>query len=780
MRHFRTLFLSTLFAGGVGTLAQAKAIKVADAAAFKAAVPQLQPGDTLVMAAGTWQDAKLVFKAEGTEKQPIVLRAEKPGAVKLQGQSNLRLAGHYLVVSGLDFRNGYAPSGCVIEFRADAQNLAFHCRVTECVIEDYNKPAREEDKDDIWVKLHGQHNRFDHNYVAGKKTGGVTMAVDLAVPESQNNYHQIDHNYFGPRPRLGSNGGETLRVGVSTYSLTASHTRIEENYFYRCSGEVEIISIKSGENAVRRNLFVECEGSVVLRHGNNNLVEGNYFLGNGKAHTGGVRIINAGHRVLDNYFADLRGTNFRGALVIMNGVPNSPLNRYNQVKDVTVSGNIFLNCDNIELCEGKDGERTATPENVVISNNIFYNLLATKQFTVNDDISGITFKDNPTLLSSSPSLPGLTATPLILQRSADGLTVPTVGKGKPKQRRPVTEAESGPRWFRPTVVPGMGTGKLWKVRAGEADALRRVCQQAQRGDIIELSSAGTYPVSQPIAVTVPLVVRAKKGLGSRPVLSFAGTETGRAFFSIENGGMLRLSGLAFDGNAPAGTADALIRTGAQPMLEHYNLWADNCTFYNLRDSGKSAFQATKSTYADTVQFSNSLFYDLGGNALSLNTELQNKGTYNAENVVLRNCLFRNVQGGALDLYRGGNDESTLGPLLTVDHCTFDNVGNAADGYVLKLTGVQWSEISQCLFNDSGRNGYAILARNADKSTATLRNTNFSRSGQLSPEYTPQTRQVAYVATEFVDPARLDYRLKKAQTELKPSADGRLPGFAARP
>ncbi len=277
MRRFTISFLAVLLSAISLSGAQAATIKVADQAAFQAAVPKLQPGDTLVLAAGTWHDAPLVLQGRGTAQRPIVLRAERPGAVQLTGQSSLRLSGEYLVVSGLDFREGYAPKGGVIEFRDGAKGLANHCRVTECVIADYNRPAS--DKDDKWVHFYGQQNRFDHNYVAGKTTGGVTLVVELPTPESRDNHHRIDHNYFGPRPPLGPNGGETIRIGLAETSLTNSGTVVEENYFYHCNGEAEIISIKSGDNVVRRNVFEECAGAVVLRHGNNNRIEGNYFLG---------------------------------------------------------------------------------------------------------------------------------------------------------------------------------------------------------------------------------------------------------------------------------------------------------------------------------------------------------------------------------------------------------------------------------------------------------------------------------------------------------------------
>ena len=99
------------------------------------------------------------------------------------------------------------------------------------------------------------------------------MAVKLNTVESQENHHRIDHNYFGQRPILGSNGGETLRIGTSHYSLSNSYTMIESNYFDRCNGEVEIISNKSGSNTIQNNVFFESRGTLTLRHGNGNIVQ---------------------------------------------------------------------------------------------------------------------------------------------------------------------------------------------------------------------------------------------------------------------------------------------------------------------------------------------------------------------------------------------------------------------------------------------------------------------------------------------------------------------------
>jgi poly(beta-D-mannuronate) lyase len=458
-----------------------KSSRVTNVSQFDNAAKKAQPGDTILMATGVWENALLVFKANGTADQPIVLMAEKMGQVSIEGKSRLRIAGKYLVVAGLYFRNGQTPGGGVIEFRENGENLAFYCRITDCVIEEFNNPDRF--KEDIWVQLYGQHNRFDHNYLAGKENGGVMLVVNLNDQSNQDNYHQIDHNYFGPRPHLGSNGGETIRVGVSTYSLTSSRTIIEDNYFYQCKGEVEIVSIKSCDNIIRRNLFVECEGGLVLRHGNRNLIECNFFLGNNKPHTGGVRVINAGHRILNNYFADLKEDGFRSALTIMNAVPNSPINRYHQIRDVVIANNTFINCDNVELGAGKDMERTARPENVKMVNNVFYSPKTDSLFHIYDNISGISFEGNLVQTGSKPYLKGMSTGTFKMQTSPDELSVPIpdqwvqnieettqdiTGASRTQKnvagavllssvsalRRPITVSEAGPSWFRPHVKSG--------------------------------------------------------------------------------------------------------------------------------------------------------------------------------------------------------------------------------------------------------------------------------------------------------------------------------------
>jgi poly(beta-D-mannuronate) lyase len=186
----------------------------------------------------------------------------------------------------------------------------------------------------------------------------------------QPNHHRIDHNHFGPRPPLGENGGETIRIGTSDWSMHDSHTLVEANLFERCNGEGEIISSKSGGNVYRGNTFVACEGALTLRHGNRNTVEGNFFLGRHAPHTGGVRVIGEDHRVVNNYFEALAGDGPRSALSVMQGIVDSPLAGYFQVKRALIAFNTFVDCA-VPLIIGQPGARTTLPpEDCVIANNV--------------------------------------------------------------------------------------------------------------------------------------------------------------------------------------------------------------------------------------------------------------------------------------------------------------------------------------------------------------------------------------------------------------------------
>ena len=350
-----------------------------------------KPGDTILLKKGTWKNCMLNLSCNGTESKPIVLKPEKGNEVVLSGESNLRISGSYLIIEGLNFTNGYSPDGSVWEFR-HGDTVANHCRITNCAINSFNCLKRM--KEAYWVSFYGKRNRMDHCTFYNKTNLGVLVAVILDDERSRENYHSIDSNYFAKRIPLASNTGEIIRVGVSQHCTFNSFTTISNNLFEKCDGEVEIISIKSCGNILKNNVFKECQGGLSLRHGNNNTVVGNIFLGNDKDGTGGARIINEGNWVINNLFYHCRGINFRSPLAIMNGVPNSPAYRYLPVRDAVVANNTFINCTPFSLCEGSDQERSKQPVNVYLFKNVFINDEDSILYAVFDKTDSIYFWNN--------------------------------------------------------------------------------------------------------------------------------------------------------------------------------------------------------------------------------------------------------------------------------------------------------------------------------------------------------------------------------------------------
>src|SRR5215218_5184155 len=142
------------------TLIFAKTVPVKNIDELNAANTKAQPGDTVVLQNGIWNDVIIKLNCSGTQQKPIVFKAQTPGRVTISGVSQLRLGGNYIVVDGLLFTNGYSPSSAVIDYRISSKELANNCRVTNTVINDFSKPKRM--SDDNWVSFSGKHNRLDH------------------------------------------------------------------------------------------------------------------------------------------------------------------------------------------------------------------------------------------------------------------------------------------------------------------------------------------------------------------------------------------------------------------------------------------------------------------------------------------------------------------------------------------------------------------------------------------------------------------------------------------
>jgi poly(beta-D-mannuronate) lyase len=445
-------------------LAVAAEYRVTNAVQLASTAERLEPGDAVIMANGEWTNHSLAFTARGTAGKPIMLRAETPGKVALRNGSTLTIDGEHVTVSGLAFGEGESERSAV-ELRGR------NCRLTETsIIAGRYK---------FFVHVRGASNRIDHCYLAGKTSVHPTLQVEV---EGKPNQHVIDHNYFGPRPPLRRNGGETIRVGYSHQSMTNSGTLVERNLFEQCDGENEIISNKSCENIYRFNTFRDCAGMFTLRHGNRCRVEGNFFFGNGKRGSGGIRVIGEDHVVINNYIERVQ----EGGFWITSGIVDSPLNGYFQARNCLIAFNTFVDSPGpaLDLDAGIGrARRTLLPENITIANNL---LCPTDGHVFNgDEGKGFKWAGNiasASLVTNTAKLriakPGLSRDAGLLrpasdsparkaaEGSFDAVTIDIDGQprtggfdvgcdqlsDRPATNRPLTPADVGPSWMKRTGV----------------------------------------------------------------------------------------------------------------------------------------------------------------------------------------------------------------------------------------------------------------------------------------------------------------------------------------
>jgi poly(beta-D-mannuronate) lyase len=496
---------------------------------------------------------------------------------------------------------------------------------------------------------------------------------------------------------LGSNGGETLRIGTSHYSLSNSFTLVENNYFDRCDGEVEIVSVKAGGNLLRGNLFYESRGTLTLRHGNDNVIEENIFLGNGVDHTGGIRVINKRQTIRNNYLQGLTGYRFGGGLVVMNGVPNSPINRYHQVDGAVIENNSLIEVAHIQLAAGSDAERSAVPINSKFSNNLVFNKNGRDAFTLYDDVSGIQFEANALNAVDNPQISdGFTNQAVELETGANGLLYSLAAVGAKRDIVVLDKQLVGPAWYPKAAASArFDTGRTIDIKP-VAGALEQAVADAQAGDIIRLAP-GDYLVSKVLQVNVPVTFMGN----NQAQIQFERS----TLFELGDGGSLKLSGLNVSGkSSPDNVGNSVIRTSPYSMLVNYQVMVENSQFTELDVNRHFNFlNAAKSTMADSIDIVNSQFMNVSGAILGLNKEADDYGIFNADYVNITGSRFENVQGSLANLYRGGTDESTFGPHFLLTGSALKNVGAGSKNKFrssIYLHGVQVTQIDNNDFSDS--------------------------------------------------------------------------------
>jgi poly(beta-D-mannuronate) lyase len=201
-----------------------------------------------------------------------------------------------------------------------------------------------------------------------------------------------------------------------------------------------------------------------------------------------------------------------------------------------------------------------------------------------------------------------------------------------------------------------------------------------------------------VAISKDMTIRSADSK-TKPIIKLQSERDNNCFFEIGGNARVCFEGLAFDADSKAKYPAKYIITTSKEDANGYSLLIDNCEMYDLNVETGAIFKAYKGSIADSVKISNSVLRD-SYRAINLGDEKDDVGKYSVEYLVFENTVFSNFTQYVLDYYRGGNDESTLGGSLFVDHCVFDNVGADEKQYVLKLTNIVKVLVQNTIFNNS--------------------------------------------------------------------------------
>lgn len=361
-------------------------------------------GDTVIVADGTynWGQINFTNTNNGPTSNWIVLKAQTFNNVIFTGNTYLQFAGTRILVTGFRFASGSVGSTSVIQFRNSSNVAANYCRVNNITIDNYNSDSSANADpanpgigiDNKWVSLYGTNNRLDHCTFINKSNAGATVVVwydginGVYPGQSTSTYHRIDSNYFNGRSYLAGNGGESIRVGTGAVSRSFGYNIVEYNLFENMiQTEPEIISNKTCFNTYRYNTFKNCRGGLTLRTARYCTVYGNFFIVDNPAviNSYGIRIIDKGHRVFNNYIEGVNGntgslTSLRCPIILYNGQypTNDTLNPVNSggywsADSTVVAFNTIVNCKGgagITIAHTDNNTLPFQPLGIIIANNL--------------------------------------------------------------------------------------------------------------------------------------------------------------------------------------------------------------------------------------------------------------------------------------------------------------------------------------------------------------------------------------------------------------------------
>jgi hypothetical protein len=332
--------------------ATAATINVNSISSLQSAINSANPGDVIIMANGSYSlSSSLSIARAGTSSSWITIKAASTSGVTIGGSGGISFASPAAFVSFEGFVLTHSGS---ISLPSGTHDI----RVTRCTVQLTIATGTTTS----YFGISGDNMEISYCELSNKATLGEMLDISGSGSQVARNLW-VHHNYFHDFSSPGGNGAETIRWGLSGLSLSTGNGICEYNLFVNCVGENELISNKSSGNTYRYNTFLDSVGAQMSqRHGNFNLIYGNYFK-----NTDGIRIYGDNNQVFSNY---LEGNS--SGINVGNGdgevETGAPLTSHDKPDGTIVTFNTLINNTAQYFMQGRTGGLGAS--GTVFANNI--------------------------------------------------------------------------------------------------------------------------------------------------------------------------------------------------------------------------------------------------------------------------------------------------------------------------------------------------------------------------------------------------------------------------
>lgn len=301
------------------------------AAKIETEIAKCIAGDTVIVTNGTWSGLSTITiptNIDGTEGSPITLRPQTPGGAVFNGNTGrplIQVGGDWWVIQDNDF-DTISETGTTIT-KVIFVDGADGVRITNNRFHDIGINSSGWNKCIYYSSVSDADNgRVDHNTFDGVRGGGVLFDDSSASPV-------VNYNSFKDFYDDGNNGRQAIHIGNTT--STDQNALVEYNLFDNMNAEPETVSNKSSSNTYQYNHFRNGSNGIILRGGDDCIVDGNYFFNPGDGvNNNTLRVHGAGHKLINNY---IEGATGDSAIILPNGGSG-----YEQTEYILIANNTFV------------------------------------------------------------------------------------------------------------------------------------------------------------------------------------------------------------------------------------------------------------------------------------------------------------------------------------------------------------------------------------------------------------------------------------------------------